>query len=71
MVGLHSLGEIEDDVLFHTCGIKSTMDFIIKLVDLLPSILHATTLPMDTPCLKPIKFYLFNFFFFLSSYLFS
>ena len=31
----------------------NTMDFIEKLVDQLPNILHTTTLPMNTPCLKP------------------
>ena len=29
------------------------MDFIEKLVDQLPNILHTTTLPLNTPCLKP------------------
>ena len=31
------------------------MDFIKKLVDPLPTILHATTLPTDTSCFKTHK----------------
>ena len=54
MIEFHSLGEIKNSDLFHTCGIKNYNGFYEKkLVDPLPSILHATTLPTDTSCLKP------------------
>ena len=40
MIELYSLRKVKDNVLFHTCEIKVTIDFIKKLVDPLPS-MHA------------------------------
>ena len=53
MMELYSLGEIKDDVLFHTCGIKNYNGFYRKVSGPTANILHAITLPTDTPCLKP------------------
>ena len=53
MIELYSLKKIKDENLCHTCEIKNYYGFYRKAVDSLPNILHAKTLPTDTPCLKP------------------
>ena len=53
MIEFYSLGEIKNDVLFHTCGIKNYNRFYKKVSG--PTAKYFAcykTLPTDTPCLK-------------------
>ena len=52
MIELHNFKEIIDEGLFHTCEIQNYNGFYGKVSDLLPNVLHVTTTPLATPCLK-------------------